>query len=1693
MNANKRIILNLLVAIAMVVGLMPSMLRAQPAQAAGSISLTTLGTPYTQDFNTLASSGTSSTVPTGWDFAEIGTNANITYTAGTGSSTTGDTYSFGASGSTERAFGGLLSGSLNPTIGASFTNNTGATIARLAIAYTGEQWRMGATGRVDRIDFQYSTSATSLTTGAWTDVDSLDFSSPTTSGTVGQLDGNATANRTALNYTIMGLDVPNGAIFWIRWTDYNPSGSDDGLAVDDFSLTPDGGVTPTPPTGTGSAIPASVVAGGTTLLTVAVTPGANPASTGLAVAADLSSIGGSAAQTLFDNATNGDATAGDNVFSFQATVASGTTGGAKSLPATITDAELRTGTTTIALTVLASTDPTGTGTANPNLVAPGDATLLTVVVTPGANPASTDLQVAGDLTAIGGVASQAFYDDGSHGDVTVGDNTFSFQATVAVGTTDGNKSIPVTLADGQARTGTTAIALTVQTTPPAGGDVVISQIYGGGGNAGAFYKNDFIELYNRTSNSIDLSGWSVQYASATGTGAWQVTALAGTIAPGKYYLVQEAAGNSCGGVPCGAANLPTPDSTGTINLGGSAGKIALVNTTTALSGACPASATIVDLVGYGSSANCSEGSPSPGPTNNTLSLSRKDNGATDTNVNSSDFATGFASPHNSSWVSAAPAVASTSPANGATDVALNANIVVTFTEPVSVTVNWYTISCASSSVHAATFAGGPQTFVLTPTTSFANNESCTVTVIGAQVNGLDPYDPQNTMAADSTFNFTTVAPVCELPFTPIYQIQGSGTAAAITGLVTTQGVVVGDNEGPQPALRGFYLQDVNGDGDLATSDGIFVFNGTNDSVSLGQVVRVTGTAEEFQGQTQISSLTSIINCNTTATVTPVDVNLPFSSSDDPERFEGMLVRLPQTLYVTEHYQLGRFGEVLLSANERLKQPTNVVAPGAPALALQAANDLDQILMDDASQAQNPDPIVFGRGGNPLSASNTLRGGDTATGIVGIMTYTWGGNSASPNAYRVRPINAMGGGVPNFQPANPRPATAPNVGGTVRVVGMNLLNFFNTFDGASSSPPYACTLGVGGALTDCRGADDAAEFDRQWQKTVVAIVGMDADVIGLVELENDGYGSDSAIQDLVNRLNTATAPGTYAFIDVDGRIGQINALGTDAIKGGLIYKPARVTPAGATAALNTDAFVNGGDSAARNRPALAQAFEQNSNGARFVISVNHLKSKGSACDTPDAGDGQGNCNAVRTNAANLLTAWLASDPTGTGDPDALIVGDLNSYAKEDPITAIKNSGYVNLPETLLGADAYSYVFDGQWGYLDHALASASLAAQVSGVAEWHINSDEPSVLDYNTNFKTPSQQASLYNADQYRISDHDPVIVGLDLNAPPTVSAGGPYSVSEGGSAVVAATGSDPDNGALTYDWDLDNNGSFETPGQSVSYTGIDGPAAKTIKVQVTDIGGLTAVAETTVTINNVPPTVGPIAAPIGAVKVGTPVNASAGFTDPGTLDTHTAAWDWGDGSTSTGTVNETNGSGSANGSHTYSAAGLYTVRLAVTDKDGGPAQSVFRYVVVYDPNAGAVTGAGWINSPTGAYTANPTWAGKAIVAFYAQYYRNLNTPIGLTAFQLRAGNLSFYGAAYQWLVIAGPKAELRGSGKINGHGDYGFLVSVIDGKAPGGGGDKFRIKIWDKATSNVIYDNQMGAPDDADATQSLVGSIVIYK
>jgi hypothetical protein len=238
----------------------------------------------------------------------------------------------------------------------------------------------------------------------------------------------------------------------------------------------------------------------------------------------------------------------------------------------------------------------------------------------------------------------------------------------------------------------------------------------------------------------------------------------------------------------------------------------------------------------------------------------------------------------------------------------------------------------------------------------------------------------------------------------------------------------------------------------------------------------------------------------------------------------------------------------------------------------------------------------------------------------------------------------------------------------------------------------------------------------------------------------------------------------------------------------------------------------------------------------------------------------------------------------------------------------------------------------------------------------------------------------------------------------------------------------------------------------------------------------------------VPPSLSEILVPGAPVHIGEGIAPSATFEDPGILDSHSGEWDWGDGSMSDALISDAGGSGTATGSHVYSDPGVYTVTLTVTDDDGGSDQAISQFVVIYDPTAGYVTGGGSINSPEGAYAFDPSLAGKAQFGFVSRYQKGAAVPSGNTQFHFQVADLRFSSTDYQWLVVAGPKAQYKGSGVINGEGDYGFILTAVDGQRPGGGDvDKFRIKIWDKATEEIVYDNQMGEPDGNDPVLAISG------
>ena len=579
---------------------------------------------------------------------------------------------------------------------------------------------------------------------------------------------------------------------------------------------------------------------------------------------------------------------------------------------------------------------------------------------------------------------------------------------------------------------------------------------------------------------------------------------------------------------------------------------------------------------------------------------------------------------------------------------------------------------------------------------------------------------------------------CGDPATRIHDIQGSGLSSSDVGSIREiEGVVVGDFQGFS-GLNGFFVQeeDPDADVDASTSEGIFVFDPAN-AVALdpNDLVRVRGTVAEFSGLTEINNLAAVLDCNATGTATASTVALPVLAVDDFEAFEGMRITFPQSLVIAEYFNFDRFGEILLTS-ERHLQPTAEFEPGS--LQVTEAMDgflLDRITLDDGRTSQNPDPARHPNG-LVFDLTNLFRGGDTVQDVTGVMSHAFG-------SYRIQPTQGA-----NYAIDNPRTIEPDPVGGILKVASFNVLNYFTTLDEGATR--FTC-----GPSQDqgCRGADNATEFTRQRDKIIAALTVIDADVVGLIEIENNLY--DDAVLDLIDGLNAANGAGTYDYVDT-------GTIGTDAIKVALIYKPASVRLVRDFAILDSSVDARFIDT--KNRPVLAQSFKDKSTKGRFTVAVNHFKSKGSSCSNdgdPNTGDGSGNCNLTRKAAAEALVDWLAGDPTGSRNQNFLIIGDLNSYDKEDPIDSILAGGYTDLIHAFRGEDAYSFVFDGQTGYLDYALSSVNLTDNVTGVAEWHINADEPDLIDYDTSFKRDNQDA-IYAPDPYRSSDHDPVIVGLHV-------------------------------------------------------------------------------------------------------------------------------------------------------------------------------------------------------------------------------------------------------------------------------------------------------------------------------------------
>ena len=807
------------------------------------------------------------------------------------------------------------------------------------------------------------------------------------------------------------------------------------------------------------------------------------------------------------------------------------------------------------------------------------------------------------------------------------------------------------------RIGSLAIAALVSTcvvVPQAGAAVdgstaVISEVYGGGGNKGAAFTHDFIELYNPTDSAIDLSGWSVEYFSSSGNSSGKHD-LSGSIPAGGYFLIEEGGGGE--GDP-----LPTPDGEGTLSMSGSKGSVKLYD----------ASGAEVDLVGYGA-ASLSEGSPTSSLSNTTSA--QRDDAGTGTDDNAADFSTAAPTP--------------------------------------------------TSSGGGATAPENPQ-----------------------------PAEPGATVT--------------------IPEIQGTGAESPLKGQnVTTQGVVTAMWQG-EKSLNGFTIQ-TPGTGQTApteASEAVFVYTGgTGFYPKIGESVEVTGSVDEYYGQTQIALAQGSVLDTALDPVTPLAIDALPESDEEREKLESMLLK-PGVHTVTDNYGLNRYGELgLAPGTEALRQPTDIVSPGTQEQKdMEASNAAKYVILDDGSTrdftrdgASTKLPYIMQNGSDVKTIRTTNQVEFADSGVI--LGY-------GHNQWRFQPTTMITGDSATadlpitWDPARPE---APQVEGDYTVAAFNVLNFFINLGEDNGAKAYKDRFGngVGSDSGTFRGAWSESAFNDQKGKILTALEGLDADVIGLSEIENAantvGGSYDDAVKYLVDELNTRAESEKWDYVKAPAN----SAADSDVIRTAIIYKKDRVQPVGEATLLEDERFKG------TARTPLAAEFMpvQDKCAAKgpdsFVVVTNHFKSKGSVANgDADTGDGQGNNPNVRNAHAQAVLDGLSKQPQWQ-EKATFVMGDLNAYSKEDAISIFRNAGYT-IPVEELNAqedwqDVASYQFSGRLGSLDHILANEHVDAQAAQT--WNINSDEPIAMEYSRRNYTGGD---VFEADNpYRSSDHDPVKVGFNL-------------------------------------------------------------------------------------------------------------------------------------------------------------------------------------------------------------------------------------------------------------------------------------------------------------------------------------------
>jgi len=917
---------------------------------------------------------------------------------------------------------------------------------------------------------------------------------------------------------------------------------------------------------------------------------------------------------------------------------------------------------------------------------------------------------------------------------------------------------------------------------PAGTGLVISEAYVNGGSSGASFLNKFVELYNPTNSALSLAGDTLQYRAPTSTvvpsGA-QVFALSGTVAAHGHFLIQLPSNGAASnpGAPLPAADLNTG---GSVNPGAGGGTLFIAASAT---GVLPTDAAVIDKIGWGTS-NSPEGTAATG---NSLVLSYQRAAAgTDTDSNAADFPVATPTPQNAASDGGTVAVTVTNPGPQNATVG---TAIAPLTLSAAGGTSPYTWSATGLPAGLSISSGG----VVSGTPTTAGTSSVTVTATDSA-----------SAVGSASFTFTVGAVATVLP---IAAIQGADTdTSPYTGQsVTTEGVVTADYR--TGGFNGFFLETGGADTTPGASDAVFVFGSVSaGQVTIGDSVRVTGTVQEFQGETEL----------TFPTVTPLATALPavaprtlpwseLATDAQKEAHEGELLAPQGTFTVSDNFDANFFGSFTLAAGDTpLRQPTDAGPAGsAQAQAVNADNAARMVTLDDgaslnySSAANANTPLPWLTPTNPVSVGSNVTFHQPV--VLEYRFSLW-------NFQPAQQVSGDGAAVATFsdtRTGNQQPAA---VGGNLRLATFNVENYFPLTGeeyvaaGLGTCTYFTDRAGNRIAVNRCSGPGDSAgprgaandvSFQRQQAKIVTGINRLGASIVSLEEVENSakfGEPRDAALAELVAALNAAAGATVWAYVPSPSADKLPAIADEDVIRSAFIYKPADVALVGPSTILTGKS--GPGQSFSIAREPLAQGFKKAgaTDADVFLVVTNHWKSKGSgtplydgdAENTSSPAVNQGSFNATRVHEAQDTRDFAAQVATSLGTDRIFLVGDLNSYTQEDPLQVLYAAGYTDLGSAFDPSEA-TYSFNSLAGSLDHVLANAGALALVTGADVWQINAQEAVAYSYS---RYNYNATLLFNGtDPFAASDHDPVVVGLNAPVTPVAPAWNPWTEYHAGDTV----------------------------------------------------------------------------------------------------------------------------------------------------------------------------------------------------------------------------------------------------------------------------------------------------------------------